>query len=175
MENSNIDPLTGLYTRVFAQSALDELIANTQVGENVGLIYLDIDKFKDLNEIYGHYNGDAYLQGIATEIQRLAENYLVARFGGDEFAISMPGANQEKALELAENIRASIEKFVVEFETYSLGPLTVTIGVSCFPDDGETALKLLEEADLAVIIGKNHGRNCVLPARNPLRRDAPPY
>ena len=56
-----------------------------------------------------------------------------------------------------------------------IGPLTLTIGVSCFPDDGETALKLLEEAQLAVIIGKNHGKNCVLPARNPLRRDAPPY
>ena len=102
-------------------------------------------------------------------------NLVVARFGGDEFVVVVPDSGTSETLELAELIHARATRVTLEYEGEIVGPLTLTIGVACFPDDGETALKLLEEADLAVIIGKNHGKNCVLPARNPLRRDAPPY
>lgn len=177
MANSNLDPLTGLYNRAFAQAALDEFIAIAAKNDgNVGLIYFDIDDLKRFNDRFNHNLGDLYLIELARRVEEVVGgNRIVARIGGDEFFIVVPDSGTDETLELAELIRKSAASVTLENEGETVGPLTLTIGVSCFPDDGETALKLLEEADLTVIIGKNHGKNRVLPARNPLRCDAPPY
>ena len=176
MDNSNLDPVTSLLSRQFAFAKLDKLCLHAARDKTqFGVLLIDIDNFKPVNDQNGFNVGDFCIKAIAQEIQRVAASCISARFGGNEFAVFVSDANLEIALALAEDIRASAATVAIEYEGEIIGPLTLTIGVACFPDDGETALKLLEEADLAVIIGKNHGKNRVLPARNPLRRDSPPY
>ena len=176
MENSHLDPITGLYSHRFALSKIERLCVDFARHKNsFSILYLDIDGFKSVNDQNGLNFGDAYLRALGREIQSMVGGSTAARFGGDDFLVLMQFAPQEKGIELAEKMRERIAQLAVEYKGRTIGPLTVTIGVSCFPDDGENALKLLEEADLAVTTGKNHGKNCVLPARNSLRLDAPPY
>ena len=157
-------------------AVLEDLIAHAEAGECVGVIFGDIDRLKSFNDRYGHSVGDQMLWALARMMEAVVgRDVVVARFGGDEFLVVAEKLDATQSLKLAEVIRAGAAGVVVEHNGEQLGPLTLTLGVACFPDDGDSALKLLEEADLAVVIGKNHGKNRVLPARNPLRREAPPY
>ena len=176
MSNHRIEKYTGLCSRAYALAVLEDLINHADEGEQIGVIFIDIDFFKRFNDRRGHNLGDKMLWALA----RMMENVIgrdgaIARYGGDEFLIVMQETTLVLALQKAEMIRESALNVTVESNGKPLEPLTLTVAVSCFPDDGETATKLLEEADLAVITGKNNGRNRVLSARNPLWRDAPPY
>ena len=101
------------------------------------------------------------------------EHTVLARWGGDEFVIAVPDAQISELLDLAEFVQARIGRATSRFGSYSgeYLPLTVTIGVACFPDDGANVRQLVEEAELATCAGKLRGKNCVLPAQNPWREE----
>lgn len=176
MANHRIEKYTGLHSRAYALAVLEDLINHADAGEQIGVIFIDIDRFKRFNDRHGHNLGDKMLWELARMMEdAVGRDCVVARYGGDEFLIIAQETGLLCALQKAKIICERAATVTIEKDGQKLEPLTLTIGVACFPYDGETALKLLEEADLAVIIGKNHGKNCVLPARNPFRRDAPPY
>jgi diguanylate cyclase (GGDEF)-like protein len=128
-------------------------------GRVLGLIYIDLDKFKPINDTYGHHVGDLYLQAVALRMSRqLLGGDMLARLGGDEFA----------AMVLLNHGRSDLEKIVARLESCFDEPFSVegiilhgeaSIGVALFPEDGATKDNLLSAADAAMYIVKNAKRS----------------
>lgn len=126
----------------------------------LAIMYLDIDRFKFINDSLGHLIGDKLLQEISNRLKEYVRPQdLVARIGGDEFNIILPNTNREKAIELAESI---LEGFNAPFliDNYELNT-TTSIGVSIFPYDGEDSIVLMKNADAALYRAKEQGKNIV--------------
>ena len=154
------DSLTGLPNRTLVKDRLTQALAGAKRRrERVGLLYLDIDGFKTINDCLGHTVGDELLQQIAQRLRLCArEEDSVARLGGDEFLIALgPIETYSDAAVVAERIARDLNP------TFSLHghSLTVTssIGISIFPDHGEDAETLIKNADAAMYASKNRGRN----------------
>ena len=154
------DDLTGLANRHHLQEHLTQAIeAARRDGTRVALITLDIDRFKDINNTLGHDIGDRLLQQMADRLRHIAERPdMVAREGGDEFAVLMPQANFEDAQALARRILGSME------QSFEIGGddaipaqsfmLDVTIGIALFPEHGSDANHLIQHADVAMYQAK---------------------
>ena len=163
-EQNTIDSLTGVKNR----SAFDRrLIAEGRISRRqqtpIGLLMIDIDKFKSINDRFGHLAGDYAIQVIARTIsdQLKRPTDIVARFGGEEFAIILPNTTEEGAMLVAETIREAIEQLEAEWNTQSI-PLAVSIGVNvAVVDSDEHPTLLLEQADKALYQAKRSGRNQV--------------
>lgn len=154
---ASTDPLTGLKNRRYFQEQLQKFTElSEQTGAALSLCIVDIDRFKSINDTYGHPVGDLVLTRLAQLLQEQSpEDAVVARFGGEEFVILLPGLDQEQALEAAERCRAATE-------TTPLGDLriTISIGAATFAAS-ESELSLLQQADQALYLSKNNGRNRV--------------
>jgi diguanylate cyclase (GGDEF)-like protein len=156
------DGLTGLYNR----RAFDEQLSHALGREDrqkgrLGLVLLDIDHFKKLNDTFGHPAGDAVLRHTAHVVeQHLRRADEAARFGGEEFALILPATDEAGALRLAERVRAGVEKAQLVFEGARLS-VTVSLGVAVWPSDGKDAETLLAAADRALYAAKQSGRNRV--------------
>jgi len=161
-ELSTSDALTGLYNRRFLNQRLDEeLNRSSRQGIEFALMLLDLDYFKNFNDLCGHLIGDKALKKVAHLLRRSArEMDTVSRFGGEEFCIILPETGREAALLVAERMRLAIEReaFVGE-EQLPNGKLTISIGIARFPHDGQAAGNLLNSADLALYQAKHRGRN----------------
>jgi diguanylate cyclase (GGDEF)-like protein len=149
------DALTGLRNHGSFQRELGDTVA--EAGRPFSILMLDMDAFKAFNDACGHPAGDALLAAIARAIESATrEGDRLYRYGGDEFAAILPGADRNAAHDIAERIRRS----VVEQSTASGGPpVTVSIGVACYPDDGETKDELVGVADRAMYLAKPIGRS----------------
>jgi diguanylate cyclase (GGDEF)-like protein len=160
------DPLTGLFNRRYLEETITrELPRARRMGENVGVIVLDIDHFKVLNDTYGHDAGDYVLERTGELLRAATRNSDIAcRFGGEEFAIILPGASLLVARNRAEAIRAALESFKIEFEGHTLGPITVSAGVASMPPHGQDWSFTLQQADRALYTAKQAGRNKVVAA-----------
>ena len=162
---SRIDGLTGAHRRgEFEERLRHEIIRARTFKTTVGILMLDIDHFKKLNDRYGHPFGDQVLKRVGEILNAsVYETDFVARYGGEEFVVILPRAEPAGALRKAETIRASIEaeKFSIAFETVSA---TVSIGMSHFPRDAFEPVALLAEADRALYAAKAGGRNQVVDA-----------
>ena len=123
----------------------------------------DVDFFKDWNDRFGHAKGDEILAEIARVLKNACRRSdLVARYGGDEFAVLAPNTNLEGALALAETLRASVAKaMIINDASLPHEHLTISTGVSTFSESQEV---LFEEADRALYSAKHSGRNCVRAA-----------
>ena len=156
------DPLTGLYNRRFLESRLEEEINRCQrQGQKFSLILADLDHFKIYNDVLGHLAGDRALQRVAGLLRGAArEMDVITRYGGEEFCLLLPGTGKKECLFVAERLRRAIEEEVFPGESYlPLGTLTISLGVSAYPEDGKTLDKLLHAADLALYRAKHNGRN----------------
>lgn len=156
------DPLTGLYNRRFLESRLEEERSRSRrQGQTFSVILADLDNFKLYNDICGHLAGDKALCKAAMLMRRSArEMDLVVRYGGEEFCLILPNTGKKESLFVAERLRRSIETDIFPGETnLPLGRLTVSLGVSAYPEDGEAIHDLLHAADLALYRAKNLGRN----------------
>ena len=155
------DPLTDLPNRLLAQSRLAHALEQAQRrGRRVGILFIDLDRFKTVNESLGHPVGDELLQAIARRLrQRLAEENTLARLGGDEFLVVLEDLRRPE--EVAAMARTIIELLAHPF-TLPSGPevyINASIGLSLYPDDGRSATELIQHADAAVHQAKTQGRN----------------
>ncbi|WP_353191031.1 diguanylate cyclase [Pandoraea pnomenusa] len=156
---ANHDPLTGLPNRAFFESRLAQaLVEARELGTHVALLYLDSDRFKEINDQLGHEAGDAVLVAIAERLRNpLREGDLVARLGGDEFAVMLPGVRQtSNAVRLAQSLLVAMEKPIAlphggEIVT------SMSIGVALYPTHAGDASALLRAADAAMYQAKRAG------------------
>lgn len=161
------DFLTGTGNRKAFEAKIDELSAWAKAkGGDVCLLMVDVDHFKKFNDKYGHQLGDEVLKKVGrTMIDSVKGKDFVARYGGEEFAVLLPATALATGLIVAENIRKSIsETDLVRKDTgESVGPITVSIGVSRYRPDVDTAALFISRADAALYKSKMGGRNCVTP------------
>lgn len=163
-----IEPLTGLFNRRYFETRLDEEIQRARrYGLDMALLAIDADNFKSYNDLLGHPTGDRILRAMADVLRRSIRAFDVCtRFGGEEFAILMPGSNAEAALHSAERIRQRIAEYRFEplLARTTVHP-TISIGVAVLEPD-LSALDLIARADRALYAAKAAGKNCVRLAKS---------
>ena len=158
------DSLTGLYHRRFLEEtfALEESGAKRS-GVPIGLMLLDIDHFKQFNDRFGHDAGDALLRALGGTIHsQIRKGDIACRFGGEEFVIVLPGADLDITVTRAEALRLAVRDLQVVHGEQALGPITVSIGVACYPRHGTTCHSVLKVADQALYACKSAGRDRVM-------------
>ncbi|APG23676.1 MULTISPECIES: sensor domain-containing diguanylate cyclase [Syntrophotalea] len=158
------DELTGLYNhRYFLQQIDKELERSSRYGSPLSLMFFDIDFFKDINDSHGHLAGDAVLRSIASQVTTCMRGCdVVARYGGDEFAVIMPETDRGGLESLCERLRGHIERTQISVNGKTLG-ITVSIGGACFDGQGQkvTRFAMLNVADQAIYQSKKSGRNTI--------------
>ncbi|MBC7503116.1 MAG: diguanylate cyclase, partial [Herminiimonas sp.] len=153
------DSLTGLLNRAFLSEQLQHALAVATAGQRMALLFLDLDRFKNVNDTVGHEAGDVLLKTVALRLNRcLGPNDILARLGGDEFVILARLYDDASYLSsLSERILSAIrEPFPMEDNEYYLG---VSIGIGIYPQDGQDGATLLRCADAAMYFAKECGRN----------------
>jgi diguanylate cyclase (GGDEF)-like protein len=159
------DALTGLANRRALDERLDDEVDHARrLGTSAGFVIADLDSFKSINDRYGHQTGDAVLRAVArifTEAVR--ELDLIGRFGGEEIAVVLPGAQLGGARRLAERIRKSVEELRVETADGELVGVTASFGAACFPTHGSVEA-LVAAADASLYEAKRSGKNRVVTA-----------
>jgi two-component system, cell cycle response regulator len=170
------DGLTGLYNRRFVEEMLRlETARALRTGERLGLIVIDVDHFKSVNDSHGHQAGDEVLQAIGERlVGAVRRPDVVGRYGGEEFVVILPGADSEVLLELAERCRRAIADHPFPLRDGAPLPITVSLGVAGVPEHAITARELVRTADRALYLAKAAGRNraqigadLALPAMDP--------
>jgi diguanylate cyclase (GGDEF)-like protein len=155
-EKTRLEPLTGLLNR----RGLDAVLNRLDVGDGA-IIYADLDRFKDLNDKLGHPAGDAALMHFARIIREQIRNGDVgARIGGEEFAIWLPAARLEVGFRIAERIRIKLNTTQWDWRGRTW-PLSASFGVAACPDTSRDVSDLIPQADAALYVAKNSGRNRV--------------
>lgn len=154
------DPLTDLPNRKFLMETLPRQMLNARYQKTkLGVFFLDLDNFKDINDRYGHEAGDKSLCLAASVIRQAApDSDMVARVGGDEFVILLNGiASQQELASFAEKILSAFSEALSQVDhTHRLG---LSIGISCYPDDDDRPEGLLRKADQAMYVAKSQGGN----------------
>jgi len=165
-EQSVRDPLTGLYNRRFLEESLSREIFRAQrSGSMIAVIMLDLDHFKQFNDLYGHDAGDIVLQEISRTLQKsVRREDIVCRYGGEEFAIIMPTASRETAIKRAENILDKVRHQEIHYRGNLFQKLSLSIGLAFYPANGLTAEEVLQAADMALLEAKRTGRNKLIMA-----------
>jgi len=164
-ELSIVDGLTEVYLRRYLMDRLEEEVDRAErLGLTFSIGMVDVDKFKDCNDKYGHQVGDAVLRKVADRLKKtVREVDMVARYGGEEFCIVLPETTKKFALTVAERLRKSIEtKKIKAFDEEIRS--TVSVGISTYPEDGLDVGSLIEKADMALYSAKRKGRNRVCSA-----------
>lgn len=164
---SLLDPLTSLYnSRYLLTRADQEFALFERSGQDVALIMADIDHFKYVNDRYGHSVGDIVLQQVAKMMQTTARKVdVVARVGGEEFALLLPNSTSDGAMVLAERIREQVEKTPIELPDGENISVKISLGVSSTEEFlPQVFNELYESADNALYRAKRDGRNRVVKA-----------
>ncbi|MGZ4960752.1 MAG: GGDEF domain-containing protein [Methylomonas sp.] len=157
------DGLTGLLNRRAFDTALAEIVEQSE-PHKACLSILDIDHFKRINDTFGHIVGDNVIKYVASLMKKYAEDHhLVARYGGEELAIIMPNTSQEKAIEISESIRCSMQSSRLQRknDNQSLGSITLSIGIAQL-QPGDSSESFIVRADNALYKAKQTGRNKVV-------------
>lgn len=162
------DSLTGVENRMAMQMRLRELFDDNREGQDgrdgqdaLAILWMDLDRFKEINDSLGHMVGDALLVTVVERLSALLEGRgYIARFGGDEFVILCPGAGRDEAQAMAEEVRICFEQGV-DVGAHHLA-ISASIGFAVGPQDGRDADELMQHADLALYEAKAQGRNRVM-------------
>jgi diguanylate cyclase (GGDEF)-like protein len=171
LDQAITDGLTGLKTHRYFREALDaEWRRSARAGRPFSVIMMDLDGFKLVNDRGGHLEGDRVLAGVAALLDaRSRQSNVVARYGGDEFAILMPETNTEQAEVLAERLRSALQAD----QFLHAHRVTASIGVATFPNHGPTPEEILSVADSGMYLAKHCNGNCVKVASlSAVREDA---
>ncbi|MBV8621224.1 MAG: EAL domain-containing protein [Curvibacter sp.] len=157
---AHYDSLTGLPNRgQWLQRGEAELLQARRLQQALAVIFLDLDHFKHVNDTLGHALGDELLQAVSARLAPcIAGNQLLARIGGDEFVALLPDlAHAEDAAPVAERLRAALDVPLL-IRGHEIN-LSVSMGIACYPDDGDSLDLLLQHADTAMYVAKEAGRN----------------
>lgn len=157
------DPLTGLFNRRYLKETLEREVSRAKRWKlPIGIMIMDIDEFKNVNDHYGHSAGDRMLQAMGELLKaNIRAEDIVCRYGGEEFVVVMPGASLNVAYQRAQLIRAKFEKLRIPFEGEEL-QATVSLGVAAYPVHGSDGEDALIRADRALYQAKQAGRNRVV-------------
>ncbi|MCC5896495.1 MAG: diguanylate cyclase [Phormidium sp. BM_Day4_Bin.17] len=158
------DPLTGLFNRRYLDEFFDQEIQRAQRNHHaIGVMMLDIDHFKQFNDTYGHDAGDFVLQQVGQLLSRNVRGSDIAcRYGGEEMTLLLPESSFEATTRRAEQICQSIRDLRLTYQGQPLLPVTASLGVASFPEQGLTRGALLRAADKALYRAKAGGRNQVV-------------
>ncbi len=158
------DPLTQLYNRRFLTEYLDkELIKCRRNGTILGVFMIDVDHFKQYNDLYGHDAGDAVLQKMGEYMKKSVRASDVAcRYGGEEFVILLPEVTHELLQERAETFRLGVKSLHVTHREEQLGTITVSVGVAVYPNHSDSPASFIAAADKALYRAKKEGRDRVV-------------
>jgi diguanylate cyclase (GGDEF)-like protein len=171
---SEFDPLTDIHNRFSLDRYMEELIGKARDKNAIfGLIYVDLDEFKQVNDLYGHHVGDLYLQEVSLRMKRqLRTGDMLARLGGDEFAVLVPVVRS----------RMDVKEIALRLEHCFDAPFTVddytlfgsaSVGLALYPEDGATSDKLLSAADDSMYVAKNNRRQLAIKSRGLSRTSQP--
>ncbi|MEW6688572.1 MAG: diguanylate cyclase [Pseudomonadota bacterium] len=157
------DSLTGLYNRRYLEQALErEVLRAARNGRTVGVILLDLDRFKDFNDSHGHEAGDLLLRGLGDYlVTHVRAEDIACRYGGEEFVVILPEASLSMSRSRAEELWKGVQSLHVNFHGELLRGVTASVGVAAFPGHGRTAAELLGAADTAMYAAKRRGRDRV--------------
>jgi diguanylate cyclase (GGDEF)-like protein len=160
---SQSDALTGVHNRRSLFARLDlELEQSRRFDHAMAIALVDVDRFKQYNEAFGHAAGDGILRHVAALLAGAVRKVdLVARYGGEEFAVLLARADRAAALDVAEKLRAAVEAAAIPHGASEAGRVTVSIGLAVFPGDGRDLGALIDAADSALYAAKRAGRNAV--------------
>ncbi len=161
-ELATTDGMTKLYVHRYFQLLLDkEIKRSSRHNKKLSLIMMDIDNFKSFNDTYGHQLGDEVLKNVAQVVKKntRAED-VSARYGGEEFVVILPETDTRQAMIAAEKIRASVAALEIPYEDKKLR-VTISLGVSTFPEHATEKEALIHAADTALYTAKRAGKNCV--------------
>jgi diguanylate cyclase (GGDEF)-like protein/PAS domain S-box-containing protein len=165
-EQSVRDHLTGLFNRRYLEETLErELLRAKRKKFSLGIIMLDVDDFKSFNDKFGHAIGDLVLQSLGKLfLDNIRGEDIVSRYGGDEFLLVLPDTGKNVVLERAEELREDAASIGLQTESCTFPTVSLSMGVSIFPENGTTISTLLKAADDALYQAKNLGRNKVVIA-----------
>ncbi len=158
------DTLTKLANRgYFHERAHQELVRTARTGRPSAIVMIDIDHFKSVNDTHGHAAGDLVLRKFASVLRStMRASDLVARLGGEEFALLLPETTLDAATLKMESIRAALRDLRITLKDGAVVAVTVSAGIAAWPEDGEGVLKLLQVADERLLSGKRAGRDVVV-------------
>jgi two-component system cell cycle response regulator len=162
-QEANTDGLTKCYNKTYFNNKLDLEVKKSKItGKPLSLVIFDLDKFKNLNDTYGHDAGDFVLKELADLLRNsgMRQNDVFARYGGEEFVVLLPTTNLKQAFEIAERMRKLVEKHEFVYDGQRL-PVTASIGVADYRKGVNTGTDLFKRADTAVYQSKDGGRNQV--------------
>jgi diguanylate cyclase (GGDEF)-like protein len=165
------DPLTGLPNHRALISKIDEAILHAEQSQHpCSLLFVDLDRFKSINDTYGHRAGDSVLQEVGRRLRQVVrQGDEVGRYGGEEFALILRQADLDIALQVAERLRVQIASQTCTWESEETGtiveiPITTSIGIATYRIHADTRDAMLEAADQAMYAAKHGGRNRVCVA-----------
>jgi len=157
------DGLTELYNHRYFQEQMIQQIENCKrYNSNFALILIDIDFFKKFNDTFGHQSGDAVLRQVSHKLKKnVRATDIVCRYGGEEMTIILPNTDKKEAIITAQKLCQVIAEKPFKLANNQESNVTISLGVSSFPEDGETPAKIIEKADSRLYNAKENGRNQV--------------
>jgi diguanylate cyclase (GGDEF)-like protein len=157
------DHLTGLFNRRYLEATLDrEIRRSSRSQHTIGVILIDVDRFKEVNDAWGHAAGDLLLQQLGQLFMaHIRGGDIACRYGGDEFVIVLPEASRQATRQRAERVRDAVKQLEIAYHGLSLGAPTISAGVAMFPQHGASCEALLKSADQALYRAKAAGRDRV--------------
>jgi len=158
------DSLTGLFNRRYMEETFDRELARAQrKNQPLAIIMTDVDRFKVVNDTYGHIVGDLVLVKIAGNLaSSVRSSDVVCRYGGDEFIIILPDCSREQAINRAELLKSLILQSNMHFGDKVLQGISLSFGIAAFPHNGENRAEIISAADQALYLAKQLGRKSML-------------
>jgi diguanylate cyclase (GGDEF)-like protein len=170
------DPLTGLFNRRYMEESFDrELRRATRKQSTLGILMIDVDHFKSLNDTFGHEAGDAVLRSLGSFLQQhfRAED-IVCRYGGEEFTVILPETTLEAARHRATELCQAVKQMLVQHRGQVLRSISLSVGIAISGEHGSTADSLLHAADSALYLAKKQGRDRVVVDKKEQVKQVPP-
>jgi two-component system cell cycle response regulator len=158
---STTDPLTGLWNfRYLSMSLAREIERSTRFDRPLAVLMLDLDHFKQVNDVHGHQRGDTVLRELASRVQeQIREVDTFARYGGEEFVVVLPETTVEGAAQLADRICQAVRREPFRHDGEEPLEVTLSVGGAAFPEHGSSPATLMRAADKALYVAKNSGRD----------------
>ena len=155
------DPLTGLYNRRYMEQSIQrEILRAAKDQTRIGIIMADIDHFKKFNDTYGHEAGDELLSKLADFFKfEIRGSDIACRYGGEEYILILPESSAKGTYKRAEHIRQEVKNLKVYFRDQLLPPVTLSMGIAMYPDQGTELYDLIQVADTALYKAKEQGRD----------------